>query len=69
MVQAYWTLICKKCGKRHLLLYIGGLPPGETVDISMTSPIQCFRCADCGGVDDYRPEDLSLGTQGMNPGC
>ncbi len=56
----FLTLICKKCGKRHLLSYVRGLPPGETVSISMISPIQCFRCDVCGGVDHYLPEDDSL---------
>jgi hypothetical protein len=60
----FWTLICKKCGKRHLVSYIRGLPPGEKVSVGMISPIECFRCDDCGRVDNYLLENLSLSAQG-----
>jgi hypothetical protein len=60
----FWTLICKKCGKRHLVSYIQGLPPGEKVSAGKIPPIQCFQCDNCRHADNYLLEDLSLSAQG-----
>jgi hypothetical protein len=66
MTHLSWTLICKKCGKSHLLSYRGHLPPEEAVSIGM-SPIQGFQCDTCGALDDYSPEDLIFFPQGFDP--
>jgi len=58
MAHLYWSLLCKACGKRHLISYIKEVPMDAVHGFTPHDPVASFRCDDCGQVHDYDSQEL-----------